>query len=103
MSDQAKRTHGFDRLMSRTVFSYADRVVRENVNVRQSRQRRQPNRGSGVIGKNKKGRARAPEKSMIGNAVQDCAHPMLTNTNTNVAAALIDTTATVALYDLIHG
>ena len=89
--------------MSRTVFSYADRVVRENVNVRQSRQRRQPNRGSGIIGKNKKGRARSPENSMIGNAVQDCAHPMLTNTKTDVAAARIVTGEIAALLDVIHG
>ena len=35
--DQTNRADGLDRFMRRTVFAYTDRIVRENVNVRQLR------------------------------------------------------------------
>ena len=45
---------GFDRFMSRAVFANADGVVRENVDIRQLRQRCQPNRGAAIIGEDGK-------------------------------------------------
>ena len=77
--------------------------MRENVNVRQSRQRCESNRGPGIIGENKKGRTRGPENTVVGHAVQDCAHPMLADTETDVAAARIVTSEIAALLDVIHG
>ena len=57
--------HRLDRLMRRAVFAHPDRVVGENVNVRQSRERGEPDRSAAIIGEDEKRRARSAEKAVI--------------------------------------
>ena len=88
--------------MGWAVFADADRVVGENVNVGQPRQCGQANRRPRVIGKNKEGRARSPENSVIGDAIQNRAHSMLANAKTDIAAPRIIASEIAAFVDVVH-
>ena len=71
--------------MRRPVFANADRVVRENVNVRQLRERRESDRRATIIGENKKCRAGSAKNAVIRNPIHDRAHAMFANAEVNIA------------------
>ena len=89
--------------MGRAVFADADRVVRENVDVRQFRERGEPNRGAAIIGENKKGRAGGAKNAVIRNAVHDRAHAVFANSEMDVAAVRIVAGEILAVLDVIQG
>src|SRR5258705_11083855 len=72
--------------MGGAVFADTNRIVREDIDVRQSRQRGQPNGGPAIISEDKKRRAGCTEHSVIGNAVHNGAHAVFANAEANVTA-----------------
>ena len=103
MSDQSKRADGLHRLMGRSVFPHSDRVVSENVNVRQLRQRGESDGRSCVIRKNEKSCAGRAKDPVIRDAVHDCAHAMLPNPETDVPAGGVVAGEITSAFDVIHG
>src|ERR1700693_6262622 len=88
--------------MRRSVFADANRIVGENVNVRELGQRGQTDRWTAVIGKDKKRRTRCPEDSMIRNSVHDRAHAVFANTEMDVAAGWSVAGEIAAVLDVIQ-
>ena len=89
--------------MGRTVFADANRIVSENVYVRQLRERRETDRGPAVIGENQKRRSRRAENSVIGNAVHDRAHGVFANSEMNVATCRRFPGKIVPILDVVQG
>ncbi len=88
--------------MRRAVFAYADRVMSENVKIRQLRKRAKPNGTTAIIGKHRERGARRTKQSVIRDAVEDRAHTVLPNPEPNVAAAEIVAIKIAAVLDVIH-
>src|SRR6266545_3156179 len=86
VGDRAQRGELLDRLMRRSVFAQADRVVREHVDGREMRQRRQPNGWPHVVGEDQERSAERYEAAMEGDAVQHGAHRVLADAVMEVAA-----------------
>ena len=95
--------HGFHRLVGRTILADTDRVVRENVSHRQTRQRRKADRPAKVIGKHQEGRATRAEQSVVSNAIANRAHRMLANAKPNVATQGILGGKITTVLDVIFG
>jgi hypothetical protein len=89
LRDHAQSTDGFDRLMRRTIFANADRVVREDVDVRQLRERGEPDRRPAVIREDHKRRAGRAEDAVIADTIQNGAHPVLTDAEADVPAVVL--------------
>src|SRR5437764_120040 len=102
MPDQAQRADRLHRLMGRSVFANADGVVCENINVRQPRKRGQANGWPCVIRKDHEGRAGGTEDAVVGYAIHDRAHAVLTNAKTNVTTGRIVTGKILAPVDVVH-
>src|SRR5712692_7855120 len=88
--------------MRRSIFADADRVMRENVDVRQPRECAQSNRRAAIIGENGKRGARGAKKSVIRNTVENRAHAVLANAEANVAALWIVARKVLAILDVVQ-
>src|SRR6267143_1745382 len=73
----AQRGELLDRLVCRPVFAQPDRIMREDVDRPEMRQRGQPNRWPHVVGEDQEGAAKRNESAMQRNAVQHRAHGVL--------------------------
>ena len=76
--------------------------MRENVNVRQSRERREPNRGTTIIGEDKKGRTGCAENPVVAHAVHDRTHAVLPDSEMNVAAFRLVTRKIASVLDVVQ-
>src|SRR5580704_7293746 len=72
------------RLMGRTIFSNANRVVSKNVNHRNFHDRCETQRTSSIVAKDQKTGAKSSELSQC-QSVQDRSHRMLANTEMNIS------------------
>ena len=84
--DAAQRAHGLDRLVGRAVFADADGVVREDVERLELGEGRHADRGAEVVGERQERRAGALEDAVVGDAVEDGAHDVLTDAEVEVAS-----------------
>src|SRR5438067_1770898 len=74
--------------MSRSILSYTDRVMRENMKNRQLHYCAEPNRTSGIIAENEKSRTIGPNLHQR-HPVQNCGHGMLANPKVKIATARV--------------
>ena len=88
--------------MSGAVFTDADRVVSENIGIGKLRQRGQPNGSAAIIGKNHERRARCAKEPVIRDAVENCAHSMFANAESDVASAGIIAIKITSAIDVVH-
>jgi hypothetical protein len=70
--------------MSGTIFTDANRIVRENVDHRELGQRGQTDGRTTVVSEYQKCRSGRPENSVIGDTVEDRAHPVLTDSKPDI-------------------
>ena len=75
--------------MGRAVFSYADRVMRENISYRQVHERGKTHCVFHVIGENKEGSAVRTESAVQLHTVGDCRHGMFANSEMDIGTALV--------------
>ena len=75
-----------DRLMRRTVFAESDGVMRHHMDDADAHQRRQPDRGTAVVGKGEKRAAIGDKAAMQRDAVHRRRHGVLADAVMDIAA-----------------
>src|SRR5215471_20985620 len=88
--------------MRRAVLADADRVVGKNVNVGKPCECAESNSSAAIIGKDQERRTRSAEQPMIRDAVEDRAHAVLANAETDVAASEIVAIEITTILDVVH-
>ena len=83
-----KRSQLFDRLMRRSVFAQADRIVREDVNYRHLHEGCQANRRAHVVAEIEERAAEGPQLRDR-HAIQRGTHGMFANAEMNIAPAVL--------------
>ena len=94
--------NSFHRLMGWAVLADADGVVRVEINDRQLRERGKAHRRTRVIGENEERRARGPEDPIIGDAIVDGRHAVLTNAVAEVAAGAVGAVKILVGRDIVQ-
>ena len=101
--DAAQCADGFDRLVGRAVFADADGVMREDVEGLELREGRHADRRAEVVGERQERRTRALEDAVVGHAVEDGAHPVLTDTEVEVAPSRGRDVEVAGVLDVVLG
>ena len=89
--------------MGRAVFADADGVVREDVEGLELGEGRDADRRAEVIGERQERRAGALEDAVVGHAVEDGAHPVLTDAEVEVAAGRGRDVEVAGVLDVVLG
>src|ERR1700722_17586802 len=85
--------------MSRTIFPNSDGIVGKNIDHRQFGEACQTNRRPTIVCEYQEGRTRRFENAMIGNSVQNGAHPVFANSEPDIpTAAILGIEVFVTLY-----
>ena len=84
--DAPERGHRLHRLVGRAVLAHADRVVREDVEDLEARERGQADGGPQVVREGQERGPRTLEHAVVGDAVEDRAHGVLADAEVQVAA-----------------
>ena len=74
----------------------------ENVSIGKLRERGEPNGSAAIIGKYRECCAGRAEQPVIRDAIENCAHPMFANTESDVASARVIAIKIATVVDVIH-